>query len=753
MFQSLVTTFSNIVTIVKNIARSNGNYKISEEHTSSKIGHQEIKAAGYLIYSKDNLNKSEKEGRVDDCNTYYKNALATKNFHESKASSVLHDSHNNPVKEGKGIGDSIEGMGSNIQIGSIFNSIDEAKTAIIMLCGAPVKKRSTDKEKFVIFSCYRTGSFETNVSILERKRQRESVKCDCPFQVRIKKEGDLFTVYRINSSHNHELLTIEEQEILPQNRFIPEDIKNKILELSKLGNLTTQQIMTLVEKQHFPEVKKTWSTRDVQNLVSGSFDRAREASDFINLLCCKRDEAGWIVKSDLDSSLRLQQVFWMSSAGLKFCADYDDVWEGDSTYKTNRFGMPLLLWTGVDNNGITVILAGALLSDETYESYVWACKQLRDATKTFSKVLFTDRDLNFSRAIAEVFPCTTHLLCRWHISQNIIKNLAGVLRGRLNEFMDEIWRISSLESIDEFQKFWEALKSMFSFESVHEYMSTLFVIREQWVFAYTHTHFVAGIASTQRQESANFQIKCNLVENSTLSNLIENFVKAEDSISSKIIKASMETKVFTNTPVDPILEDACRSLTHYAAAIARQEGALYVHYVVKDLDCQEDCKVFEVSHKDHPLKSRTVSITGSEGRLTVECSCRKMIWHGIVCRHILAVLRRLSIMKCPIFWFNHRWLIDEVQAPGRHERRVEKQIASALSIPVVHKLSEEQKFAELSCKTKFLLAHAINDEQIYDIVKTGLESLESSVKKKPLKFYSVSIYLIGGPINVGLHTF
>jgi len=88
-------------------------------------------------------------------------------------------------------------------------------------------------------------------------------------------------------------------------------------------------------------------------------------------------------------------------------------------------------------------------------------------------------------------------------------------------------------------------------------------------------------------------------------------------------------------------------------------------------------------------------------------------------------------MKCPIFWFNHRWLKDEVQAPGRHEQRVKKQIASALSIPVVHKLSEELKYAELSCKTKFLLAHAINDEQIYDIVKTGLESLESLSKLLP----------------------
>lgn len=39
-------------------------------------------------------------------------------------------------------------------------------------------------------------------------------------------------------------------------------------------------------------------------------------------------------------------------------------------YKTNRFGMPLLLWTVVDNNDITVILARALLHNETYESYV-----------------------------------------------------------------------------------------------------------------------------------------------------------------------------------------------------------------------------------------------------------------------------------------------------------------------------------------------------------------------------------------------
>jgi hypothetical protein len=49
----------------------------------------------------------------------------------------------------------------------------------------------------------------------------------------------------------------------------------------------------------------------------------------------------------------------------------------------------------------------------------------------------------------------------------------------------------------------------------------------------------------------------------------------------------METKVFTSTPVDPILENACTSLIQYAVALARQEGTLYVHHVAKDIKYEE----------------------------------------------------------------------------------------------------------------------------------------------------------------------
>ncbi len=47
-------------------------------------------------------------------------------------------------------------------------------------------------------------------------------------------------------------------------------------------------------------------------------------------------------------------------------------------------------------------------------------------------------------------------------------------------------------------------------------------------------------------------------------------------------------------------------MSHYAVALARQEGILFVHYVEKDIKCEEEHKVFEASYKDNPLKSQAV---------------------------------------------------------------------------------------------------------------------------------------------------
>jgi hypothetical protein len=46
----------------------------------------------------------------------------------------------------------------------------------------------------------------------------------------------------IVNNHNHDLYTSEELQQLPQNQFIPENVKEKMLELHKLGELNPSQI-------------------------------------------------------------------------------------------------------------------------------------------------------------------------------------------------------------------------------------------------------------------------------------------------------------------------------------------------------------------------------------------------------------------------------------------------------------------------------------------------------------------------------
>lgn len=51
--------------------------------------------------------------------------------------------------------------------------------------------------------------------------------------------------------------------------------------------------------------------------------------------------------------------------------DYHDILILDTTFKTNRFNMPLVLIVGIDNNGKNIIIGFALISKDDSESYEW----------------------------------------------------------------------------------------------------------------------------------------------------------------------------------------------------------------------------------------------------------------------------------------------------------------------------------------------------------------------------------------------
>jgi hypothetical protein len=88
----------------------------------------------------------------------------------------------------------------------------------------------------------------------------------------------------------------------------------------------------------------------------------------------------------------------------------------DSTYKTNRFNMPLLNIYAVTSNNKVIQVGLCFISGEKEVDYDFPIRSLRDVIRsndiTEPLVAITDRELTLIKAIERYFPQTDHLLCQ-----------------------------------------------------------------------------------------------------------------------------------------------------------------------------------------------------------------------------------------------------------------------------------------------------------------------------------------------------
>ena len=94
----------------------------------------------------------------------------------------------------------------------------------------------------------------------------------------------------------------------------------------------------------------------------------------------KDNDPRWIIKPRFEpDERRLNSLFWMSPDQVNAYNKYRDVVIVDTISKTNQFDMILMLVIVVDNNFQNLIIAAALLEDETEATFTWVLQELKNS--------------------------------------------------------------------------------------------------------------------------------------------------------------------------------------------------------------------------------------------------------------------------------------------------------------------------------------------------------------------------------------
>ena len=177
----------------------------------------------------------------------------------------------------------------------------------------------------------------------------------------------------------------------------------------------------------------------------------------------------------------------MSPAQITLWLEYHDVILNDNTAKTNRYQMPLSLFLVTDNNTKSRLVAQALVSDETVESYKWVLECTKNATMTEPLVFVTDADSAANAAIGQVYEMTYPVHCIFHIGENLPKNTKSKLSNQYEDFVRDFYICRNSLCKDLFDQRWSKLIE--KYPSVRDYlMRTLYPSRQAWARALRQKH-------------------------------------------------------------------------------------------------------------------------------------------------------------------------------------------------------------------------------------------------------------------------
>ena len=408
----------------------------------------------------------------------------------------------------------------------------------------------------------------------------------CSWHLKIEQaEDDSICVYDhqlVHSEGGHNPLEATRAEVAatPGFNHIPEELRT-IAELAHRAGCNPRKVERMLDVAAAGSgIIKSWDYATVYNhlrVIDGPKDMdARGLVDWLNERE-KRHGLRYDIFTDADNAI--ERVFFEVPGALEWQQRNFNVVLYDTTFGTNGYGLKLGCFTGIDGEGKTILLAVSLVKFEDTSSFAWAFRHFSEVmvlgeneSSWHPDVLFTDSDPAMTAAADHVWPKpTAHLLCSYHIGQNLKTHAVQLFPGAANnakrrEFeelfhgflsrrgtaadaasFESDWRemLQKVDAVtrcpwglpDEFYDACEdeeldqcktALQTSFEdedraktieFERLAKkgrktaahlgwlWLQSMYRRRERWGKAFVMKHFTAGTFSTQRSESWHAALK------------------------------------------------------------------------------------------------------------------------------------------------------------------------------------------------------------------------------------------------------
>ncbi|RYQ79722.1 hypothetical protein Ahy_Scaffold1g106590 isoform K [Arachis hypogaea] len=571
------------------------------------------------------------------------------------------------------------------------------------------------------FFCHRQGTRHAkHYDRPERVREeRLESRTDCKAKLKIfyDVQRSVWKVRTIFDEHNHELAPAMFSHLLPSHRSMSNGDKAQVDSMKQFG-IPTAKIMAYMAGQSGGYGMLRFTKRDLYNYIHGQRLARISDGDAVATISYLEGKANadmtTVARYTRTADDRLGSLFWVDGEMMSDYQLFGDVMAFDSTYRSNKYKKPLVVFSGSNHHKQTTIFGFALLEDEEVRTYRWLLLNLVDVMGEKTPcVVVTDGDKAMRAAIAEVFPAARHRLCGWHLEKNCVQ------RVKDTEFRKVFKKAMYANfEVEDFEEYWKTAVESLGLQN-NSWVQQTYEVKESWATAYLRGTFCAGYRTTSRCEGINAYIKGFLKSTDSILELVHSLDRVV-----KVYRNNEVTVQFYSTYYSPVLTTGLDSIELFASKLYTRAVFREVKKQIKGVatllfrgrDSISTTVVYKFSRMGAPGRIHKVLFDPDDKK--IQCDCSMWNSEGIPCSHIFCVMKYEGLEQIPDSLILRRWCKD-----AKDSRRM----------PVTMRPGDEGRmlrYAALSSATSLVARLGSDEREDFEFAKESIASLIDKLRHR-----------------------